>query len=444
MSPIAVSPPDQDLVCPDLPAGPIGYRNGQLQIDGVAVPTMATAIGTPFYVYADSLLLRNWDGLSAAMHDLQPAICFAVKANSNQTILRRFADLGAGADIVSVGEFERATRAGLRPAEMVFSGVGKRQDELWRTLEGGIGLINVESEAELYDIDRIAQALHCQASVLLRVNPDVDAGTHAKITTGRQDSKFGIASTAIPALYAAAAKLPGIRLRGLAMHIGSQITQPEPFLLAYGKLAALVATLRRAGLTVEILDLGGGLGVDYASLAMPDFAGWADAIRQMIAPLHCRLLLEPGRALIAQAGWLVTRVIATKPGGDGRFVIVDAAMNDLMRPALYDAWHGILPVCHTGLPPEPCHVVGPVCESSDVFGRLRMLPQPQAGDLLALSHTGAYGAVLASSYNSRPLVPELMTQGGQFAVIRERQPLDALLALEHYPPWAMRPERAPR
>lgn len=411
------------------------YRDDQLQLDGVAVSALAAAVGTPVYAYADSLLLRNWQGLRDAMRGLDVTICFAVKANSNQTILHRLAGLGAGADIVSIGEFERARRAGIRAAHMVFSGVGKRQDELWRSLEGGIGLISVESEAELYDVDRIAQALHCQAPVLLRVNPDVDAGTHAKISTGRHDSKFGIPSTAIPALYARAARLPGVALQGLAMHIGSQITQAEPFLQAYRKLAALVAQLRQDGLSVHLLDLGGGLGVDYTSLAMPAFASWAQAIQAVIAPLHCRLILEPGRALIAQAGLLITRVIATKPAMDGQFVIVDAAMNDLLRPALYDAWHAILPVRQTDAPSQTCHVVGPVCESSDVFGRARSMPLPQAGDLLAISHVGAYGAVLASHYNSRPLVPEVMVKAGDFAVIRERQALEALLTLERYPPW---------
>jgi diaminopimelate decarboxylase len=337
----------------------IAYRDGELLADGVALAAVASAIGTPFYAYADSLILRNWQSLASAMQELAPTICFAVKANSSQAILNRLAGLGAGADIVSIGEFDRAVRAGIRPADMVFSGVGKRQDELWRSLEAGIGQINVESEAELYEIDRIAQALQCRAPVLLRVNPDVDAGTHAKITTGRQDSKFGIPRAAIPALYAKAAALPGIQLRGQAMHIGSQITQPAPFVIAYRILAAVVDELRGLGLAVDVLDLGGGLGVDYASFDPPDFVGWAQAIRSVIAPLRCQVMLEPGRALIAQAGLLVTRVIVTKPAADGWFVIVDAAMNDLMRPALYDAWHDIVPVRQAGAQIQTCHVVGP-------------------------------------------------------------------------------------
>ena len=412
------------------------HREGRLYAEELDLGMIAARLDTPFYCYSAAALAATWTMLQRATAGLNLRVCFAVKANGNLAVLRELARLGAGADIVSVGEMQRALRAGIPAGNIVFSGVGKTTAEIRAAVGAGIGQINVESEAELDDIVATCGASGRSARVLLRVNPDVDAATHAKITTGTLDGKFGLPLTAIPALYRRALALPGIDLQGLAMHIGSQILSADPFRMAFGKLAGLVSDLRAAGLPVHQLDLGGGIGVDYRSSTPANFTSYAEAIRTSLAGFDCALTIEPGRALVAAAGLLITRVIRTKPAPRGWFVIVDAAMNDLLRPALYDAEHEITSVEPTGLQlPTVCHIVGPVCESSDIFRRDLQLPLPRPGDLLAIHHAGAYGAVLASSYNARPLIPEVLVRGDQYTIVRQRQPLEALLALERFADW---------
>lgn len=423
---------------PRRPLGEIGFerREGRLCAEGLDLSAIAARLDTPFYCYSAAVLAAAWTTLQHATAGLDLRVCFAVKSNGNLAVLREFARLGAGADIVSVGEMQRALQAGIPAGKIVFSGVGKTTAEIRAAVDVGIGQINVESEAELDDIVAVCSALGRPARVLLRVNPDVDAATHAKITTGTLDGKFGLPLAAIPALYRRALALPGIDLQGLAMHIGSQILTADPFRIAFGKLAGLVSELRAAGLPVHQLDLGGGVGVDYRSSTPANFTSYAEAIRTSLAGLDCALTIEPGRALVAAAGLLVTRVIRTKPAPRGWFVIVDAAMNDLLRPALYDAEHEITVIEPAGLQlPALCHIAGPVCESSDIFRRDLQLPLPRPGDLLAIHHAGAYGAVLASSYNARPLIPEVLVRGDQYTIARQRQPLEALLALERFAVW---------
>jgi diaminopimelate decarboxylase len=426
-----------------MPSAPVRYRPAPAQpgdetlwVEQVALPSLAEAVATPFYCYSSAALRQAYDSLSRALAPVDAQICFAVKANSNLSVLRMLAQCGAGADVVSGGELSRALRAGIAAERIVFSGVGKTRDELAQAISCGIAHINVESPAELETISRLSTALGRPARILLRVNPGIDARTHAKITTGTAESKFGIPEAMIPALYARAQSLPGIRLQGLAMHIGSQILAAAPFRQAFGRLAQLVRALRMDGLAVSRLDLGGGLGMDYGSDTPPDVAGYAAAIADCLTGLDCRLTVEPGRILVARAGLLLTRVVALKPAPQGCFVIVDAAMNDFMRVALYDAEHRILPVRRRpGAAVAPCHIAGPVCESSDVFARNRPLPPLQPGDLLAICDVGAYGAVLASTYNARPLVPELLVDGGRYAVVRQRQSLEQALSYEPLAPW---------
>jgi diaminopimelate decarboxylase len=404
-----------------------------LVMEDVPLNAIADALGTPTWVYGAGTMRARLAELSAALAGLRAHVHYAVKANDHLAVLRVFASGGAGADVVSEGELRRARRAGIAARHIVFSGVGKTAAELRAALAEGVGQINVESAAELAMISAVASAMGRTADIALRVNPDVDAGTHAKITTGRADNKFGIPYADAAALYAHAATLPGIAPVGIALHIGSQILSLAPYRAAYARAAELVRELRAAGQHVLRVDCGGGLGIGYRddSGAMP--AAFAGALRGAFSGLDVELMVEPGRWLVGPAGVLLASVVLTK--GDERFVVIDAAMNDLVRPAMYDAWHAIVPLAadHATRPIAAVDVVGPVCETGDTFARSRALPALAAGDRVALLDTGAYGAVMSSTYNARPLSPIALVDGARWAVIRPRQTLDDLWRDESVP-----------
>ncbi|HTI86280.1 MAG TPA: diaminopimelate decarboxylase [Alphaproteobacteria bacterium] len=414
-------------------------RAGRLACEGVPLATIAEAVGTPVYVYSQTAMENAYralrDGFKAARPPKGFEICYAVKANPNVAVIETFARLGAGADVVSEGELRRALAAGVPPERIVFSGVGKSRDEIAFALKSKIGQINVESAPELEAIDEVATRLRKTATVVLRVNPDVDAKTHAKITTGREENKFGIDFREALALYARAAELPRVKPVGLAVHIGSQITTLGPFGAAYRRLGALVKDLRARGHAVEKLDLGGGLGIRYRDETPPAPAEYAKLVSGIAAQLDVKVVVEPGRFLVGNAGALVTRVLYVKGGRRHQFTITDAAMNDLMRPALYESWHDIVPVAAPRRHTFVTDVVGPVCETTDIFARGRRLPMLASGDLVAVLSAGAYGAAMASDYNSRPLVPEVLVKGRRYAVIRPRQTFEAMLSREQRPSW---------
>lgn len=412
---------------------PFGYREQGLCVEELPLVHIAERYGTPCYVYSRAALesaFREFDGVFAGLPHL---VCYAVKANSNLAILNLFARLGAGFDIVSGGELKRVLAAGGDPSRVVFSGVGKTEAEMRLALQAGILCFNVESEAELYRLNEVAGALGCQAPVSLRVNPDVDPRTHPYISTGLKESKFGIEYGRAFELYQVARTLPHLTLRGIDCHIGSQIVEVAPFVDALDRVLALVDRLAAAGIRLEHVDLGGGVGIRYRDETPPDLADYARRIGERLAGRGLTLLLEPGRALVGNAGLLLTRVEYLKPGQTRNFAIVDAAMNDLMRPALYDAWHDIMPVQPHDDPVRVWEIVGPVCESGDFLGHDRRLALAQ-GDLLAIMSAGAYGMSMASNYNSRPRAAEVMVSGAQSFLIREREPVEALYALEHLLP----------
>ncbi len=413
------------------------YRNGVLSAEAVPLSDIAAAVGTPFYCYATAALEAQYLSLRAALAEFDPLICFAVKANSNQAVIRTFGDLGAGADVVSEGELRRALAAGIPPERIIFSGVGKTAAEMRAALDAGIHQINVESVPELEVLSAVAVDAGRVANVALRVNPDVDANTHEKITTGKKENKFGIALDAAPAAFARAADLPGIEPVSVAVHIGSQLTDLEPFRAAFARVADLADRLRSAGIGIEHLDLGGGLGILYDDETPPPVDAYAAVVRETVGGRGYRLSFEPGRLLTGNAGVMVAQVVYVKEGQDRRFIILDAAMNDLIRPAMYGAHHHIQPVAQPGpdAPRGPADVVGPVCESGDTFARQRDLPPLVTGDLVAFESAGAYGAVMASTYNSRPLVPEILVNGDRWAVVRARQTLDELLQQDQLADW---------
>jgi diaminopimelate decarboxylase len=417
-----------------------GHVLDGLMFEGVALAGIAAAHGTPTWVTGAGTLRHRTRRLAAAMLGID--VHYAVKANDHLAVLAVLAAEGIGADVVSGGELRRALQAGFPAGRIVFSGVGKTEAELGLALHYGIGQINVESAEELATLSRLAASQGRPAPVALRVNPDVDAATHAKISTGRAGDKFGIPAADIPALYAHAATLPGVALRGLATHIGSQIFTMAPYREAYAKLATLVRTLRAAGLPVPGVDCGGGLAVPYHDEAAPLPEAWAATIRHAFDGLQLALSIEPGRWLAAPAGLLLTRVIRTRRAGMPRpLVVLDAAMNDLLRPAMYEAWHGIVPVGAAFLhaTPEAADIAGPVCESSDFFARHRMLPPLPDGALVAILDTGAYGAVMSSSYNARPQAAQVMISGGLAALIRPRASLESLWSDEAVPPFCSQP-----
>ena len=434
---------DADPTFAELIAGrPHLTMNAQdgLTMEDVPLTRIAAEVGTPAWVYSAAALRRRYHALRGALDDARTGaeIHFAVKANPNLAVLRTLAAEGAGADIVSEGELRLALAAGIAPGHIVYSGVGKSLPELRFALSQGVGQINAESAEEVEMISAIATALGVTAQVALRVNPDVDAKTHAKITTGKSENKFGVAIADAPALYARMAATPGVRPVGVAVHIGSQITSGmDAYATAYRALADLVRGLREQGLEVERVDCGGGLGIPYRHEPAPPPAALAGAIQGALGNLGVKLMVEPGRWICGPAGVLLSSVILSKTTAGRRFVILDAAMNDLVRPAMYEAWHGIVPVSPVDAvaPVSPCDVVGPVCETGDTFARNRGLPALEPASLVAFLDAGAYGASMSSTYNARPLAAEVLVDGARFAVVRERQTQDALLAGQRLPGW---------
>ncbi|MFD2236683.1 diaminopimelate decarboxylase [Aureimonas populi] len=414
------------------------YVDGVLHAEDVDLRRVAHDVGTPFYCYSTATLTRHYRVFAEAFADIDALVCYAMKANSNQAVLRTLADLGSGADVVSGGELARALAAGIPAEKIMFSGVGKQDWEIDAGLEAGIFCFNVESEPELEAISARALALGRTAHLSFRINPDVDARTHAKISTGKKSDKFGIAFERAEEIYARAASLPGVEVSGIDMHIGSQIVDLEPFDHAFEKLAGLVARLRARGHAISHVDLGGGLGVPYRSDmdAPPEPPAYAQIVKRHVRDLGCKVVFEPGRLIAANAGILVSRVVYVKQESGRTFVILDAAMNDLIRPTLYEAWHDIRPVAEAaGGERVVVDVVGPVCESGDFMARDRPLPPLKAGDLVAIASAGAYGAVQSGTYNSRPLVAEVMVKDDAFFPVRPRQTLEELIALDRLPPW---------
>jgi diaminopimelate decarboxylase len=413
------------------------YRDGVLHAENVALPDIAREVGTPTYVYSAAAIEANYRAYAAALAGSAVEIHYAMKANGNLAIIALLARLGAGADIVSMGELARALKAGIAPARIVFSGVGKTRDDLAAAVAAGIGQINVESEAELELIDQVARAAGRRQRIVLRINPDVDAQTHEKISTGKRGDKFGIPYDAAGTAYARAAALPGVEPIGLAVHIGSQLTDLAPFGAAFAKMADLVRALRHQGFAVDALDLGGGIGITYRDETPPSLADYAALIRDTVGSLGCRLAIEPGRSIVGSAGILLARALYRKPAGGRDILVVDAGMNDLMRPSLYGAFHPILTVREAppDAPLSPVDVVGPVCESGDTFARDRALPPIAAEDLIVFGVAGAYSASMASTYNGRPLAAEVLVVGDRYEIVRRRQTVDALFADERIPDW---------
>ncbi|MBZ9671605.1 diaminopimelate decarboxylase [Mesorhizobium sp. ES1-3] len=415
------------------------YRDGVLHAEDVAIPDIAAQVGTPFYCYSTATLTRHYRVFIKAFAGLDTLVCYAMKANSNQAVLRTLARLGAGADVVSEGELRRALAAGVPPSKILFSGVGKTAREMDFALEAGILCFNVESEPELELLSARASALGKVAPVSLRINPDVDARTHKKISTGKAENKFGIPWQRARQVYARAATLPGIRITGIDTHIGSQITDLQPFDDAFALLVELVGALRADGHAIEHIDLGGGLGIPYRvdnnPPPLPD--AYAQIVRKHVTKLGLKVMFEPGRLIVGNAGILVSEVIFVKEGDAKNFLVVDAAMNDLIRPTLYDAFHEIRPVVQppADTPRMMVDVVGQVCETGDYLGLDRDLPRLKAGDLVAVSTAGAYGAVQAGTYNTRLLVPEVLVDGDRFHVVRPRLTYEELIGLDSVPDW---------
>ena len=415
------------------------YRDSQLFAEDVPVAEIAAQVGTPFYVYSSATLLRHYRLFDAALSGLPHMVCFAMKSLSNIAILKLLGDVGAGMDVVSGGEYLRARAAGVPGDRIVFSGIGKTREEMRLALEGGIRQFNVESEPEMVVLDEVARSLGLVAPITVRVNPDVDAKTHAKIATGKSENKFGIPIARAREVYALAARLKGLKVIGIDVHIGSQLTDLAPFEQAYLKVAELTGVLRADGHTISRLDLGGGLGIPYTrgNDAPPLPQDYGALIKRTVGHLGCEIEIEPGRLISGNAGLLVSRVIYVKSGEGRDFLILDGAMNDLIRPAMYDAHHDIIPVVEprAGIEQRPYDIVGPVCESGDTFAKGRMMPPVRADDLVAFRSAGAYGAVMASEYNSRPLVPEVLVQADQFAVIRARPTYDEIISRDTIPEW---------
>jgi diaminopimelate decarboxylase len=415
------------------------YVDGVLHAENVPIPEIAKAVGTPFYCYSTATLERHYDVFSKAFADVDAMVCYAMKANSNQAVLKTLGRLGAGVDVVSGGELRRALAAGIPASRIMFSGVGKTAAEMDLALEAGIYCFNVESEPELEVLNQRAKRMGKRAHVSFRINPDVDARTHAKISTGRKENKFGISYERAGDVYAYAATLPGIEVTGIDMHIGSQITELQPFEDAFRLLRELVDRLRAAGHRIDHVDIGGGLGIPYKDdnnpPPLPD--AYAQIVKTQLKSLDCKIVTEPGRLIVGNAGILVTEVIYVKDGGEKTFVIVDGAMNDLIRPTLYEAYHEIrlVVVPAADAPRIRGDIVGPVCETGDYLALDREMAAPAPGDLIAVGSAGAYGAVQAGTYNSRLLVPEVLVKGGQFHVIRPRGSYDDLIGLDSLPDW---------
>jgi len=413
------------------------YQGGQLHAEQVPLARIAAEVGTPFYCYSDGALRTAYEEFAAAIAGLPAIICYSLKANNNLAIVRTLASLGAGADVVSEGELRCALAAGVPEDRIVFAGVGKTAPEMAAGLDADIRQFNVESLPELHLLNQVALERGRKARVALRINPDVDARTHASISTGKAENKFGIELGQAQAAYAEAARLPGIEVSGLAVHIGSQLTEIEPYRLAFAKMAALANELRQAGLSIREIDVGGGLGIAYADEIAPSIREYAAAVKETVGALGLPLIFEPGRRIVGTIGVLVTRVIYVKDGVSRNFLIVDAAMNDLIRPALYDAYHAIMPVVEPGsdAPTRKVDIVGPICESTDRLAEQRAMPPVAANDLLAICSTGAYGAVMASTYNLRRPAPEVMVRGQEYAIVRQRPEYQAIMERDRLPGW---------
>jgi diaminopimelate decarboxylase len=415
------------------------YRGGVLHAEAVSLGSIADSVGTPFYCYSSATLERHYRVFADAFSDVPSLVCYAVKANSNQAVIATLARLGSGADVVSEGELKRALKVGIPPEKIMFSGIGKTDRELALAVDTGILCVNVESEPELDRLSAIAVSKGRSIDISVRVNPDIDARTHAKIATGKSENKFGIPISRAREVYAYATKLKNIRVSGVDMHIGSQITDLSPFADAFALLSEFVQTLRADGHTISHVDLGGGLGIPYRDdgEVPPDPKAYAAIVKNATRGLDCKLIFEPGRLIVGNAGVLVTRVIYVKHGEAKTFVIADAAMNDLIRPTLYEAHHEFWPVKESarGAPSIRADVVGPICETGDYLALDRKMVEPKAGDLLAIMSAGAYGAVQAGTYNTRPLIPEVMVKGGEWSVVRPRLDADALIGLDRLPSW---------
>ncbi|SHH29673.1 diaminopimelate decarboxylase [Cognatishimia maritima] len=415
------------------------YKDGALFAEDVPVAEIAAQVGTPFYCYSTATLERHFRLFDEALDGTEHLVCYAMKAASNQAILKTLAALGAGMDVVSGGEYARAKAAGVPGDRIVFSGVGKTRDEIREALTGGIRQFNVESEPEMAVINAVALELGVKAPITVRVNPDVDAKTHAKIATGKSENKFGIPISRARDVYAHAASLPGLEVVGIDVHIGSQLTELEPFRLAYQKVAELTEALRADGHNIKRLDLGGGLGIPYerSNSAPPLPIEYGAMIKDTLGHLGCEIEIEPGRLIAGNAGIMVSKVIYVKEGEDRQFMIIDGAMNDLIRPAMYDAHHDIIPVVEPAPGEEPARydIVGPVCETGDTFAKGRVMSTVKADDLVAFRSAGAYGAVMASEYNTRPLIPEVLVKDDQFAVIRRRPTFDEMINRDTIPEW---------
>ena len=419
------------------------YVDGHLYAEGVAIREIADAVGTPAYVYSTATLKRHYEVFSGALEDACPdsdvLVCYSMKANSNQAVAATLASFGAGADVVSGGELARALKAGIPAEKIVFSGVGKTREEMHVALSAGIHMFNVESEPELDALSDVAVSLGVEAEIAVRINPDIDARTHAKISTGRAENKFGIPWDRADVVYRRAADLPGIRAKGIDMHIGSQLTELGPYEQAFQRLGQMTGMLRDQGHDITRLDLGGGLGIPYtrSNEAPPLPVEYGQLIKETLGHLGCEIEIEPGRLIAGNAGLMVSKVIYVKSGEGRDFLIIDGAMNDLIRPAMYEAHHDIVPVQEpaVGIESQPYDIVGPVCETGDTFAKERNMPPLTAGDLIAFRSAGAYGAVMASEYNSRPLIPEVLVHGDQFAVIRARPDYDEMIKRDTIPEW---------
>ena len=415
------------------------YRDGILHAEDVPVPEIAAAVGTPFYCYSEATLTRHYKLFDEALAGMDHLVCFAMKSNSNLAVLRVMANLGAGIDVVSGGEYLKARAAGVPGERIVFSGIGKTKAEMKLALQGGIRQFNVESEPEMVALNEVALSLGMIAPITIRVNPDVDAKTHEKIATGRKENKFGIPIARARDVYAQAGRLKGLQVVGIDVHIGSQLTDLEPFEQAYAMVVDLARQLRAEGHDIRRLDLGGGLGIPYerSNKAPPLPLEYGEVIRRAIGDMDIEVEIEPGRLISGNAGIMVSEVIYLKSGDERNFLIVDSAMNDLIRPSMYGSYHDIVPVLEPapGTEQAPIDIVGPVCESGDTFAKQRLMPPLSSGDLVAFRSAGAYGAVMSSEYNSRPLIPEVMVRGDQFAVIRARPTFDAMINRDTIPEW---------
>lgn len=415
------------------------YIDGILHAEDVAISEIADKVGTPFYCYSTATFTRHYQVYAQAFSGLDSLVCYAMKANSNQAVLMTLAKLGCGVDIVSEGELKRALAAGIDPKKIVFSGVGKKAREMDAALAADILCFNVESEPELELLNQRAIKMGKKAPVSFRINPDVDAKTHAKISTGKKENKFGISYKRAPDVYAHAQNLKGVEVHGIDMHIGSQITELQPFDDAFALLVELVENLRAQGHSIDHVDIGGGLGIPYKNdnSPPPDPAAYAKVAEERLKPLGCKVLMEPGRLIAGNSGILVTEVIYVKDGGEKNFIIVDGAMNDLIRPTLYDAWHEVMPVKISAVnaPAMTADIVGPVCETGDYLALDRDMPEPKPGDLIAVNSAGAYGAVQSGTYNTRPLIPEVLVNGDQYHVVRPRQEIEDIIAMDSIPDW---------